>query len=434
MPLLTLDKLKGKIGFFGRKEKGVKHLLALDIGTEFVKALVFAADLKEEKGEVLGVSKVRQKVGNMQAAAVADIEGVTAVCREAILQALAAAKKETNRAIIGIAGEYVRGAATVIAYQREKPEDKIDLPELKNIVQKVQWQAFNKIRRQLAEEINISEIEIKLLNAAIVDVRIDGYQVTSPLGFQGRELSLTVFNVYAPMVHLGAIETIAKSLKLDLISVAAEPYAIARSIDLKNKQNFSKGNAIIVDIGGGTTDVALIRNGAIEGVRSFAIGGQAFTKRLGGILGLSFQQAEEVKLKYSQGEVGKIVKKKITETFKKDLAIWTGGLSLILEEFAQNSSLPSNILLCGGGSFLPGIKKALEDFDWAARLPLEGGIPEILFINPEDIENIKDLTGTLKSYQDITPMSLASLAIEIEKDKETTMGSIVKRAVRLIQS
>jgi len=434
MPLLTLDKLKGKIGFFGRKEKGVKYLLALDIGTEFVKALVFAADLKEEKGEVLGVSKVRQKVGNMQAAAVADIEGVTAVCREAISQALAAAKKETNRAIIGIAGEYVRGAATVIAYQREKPEDKIDLPELKNIVQKVQWQAFNKIRRQLAEEINISEIEIKLLNAAIVDVRIDGYQVTSPLGFQGRELSLTVFNVYAPMVHLGAIETIAKSLKLDLISVAAEPYAIARSIDLKNKQNFSKGNAIIVDIGGGTTDVALIRNGAIEGVRSFAIGGQAFTKRLGGILGLSFQQAEEVKLKYSQGEVGKIVKKKITETFKKDLAIWTGGLSLILEEFAQNSSLPSNILLCGGGSFLPGIKKALEDFDWAARLPLEGGIPEILFINPEDIENIKDLTGTLKSYQDITPMSLASLAIEIEKDKETTMGSIVKRAVRLIQS
>ena len=149
---------------------------------------------------------------------------------------------------------------------------------------------------------------------------------------------------------------------------------------------------------------------------------------------MSFQQAEEVKLKYSQGEVGKIVKKKITETFKKDLAIWTGGLSLILEEFAQNSSLPSNILLCGGGSFLPGIKKALENFDWAARLPLEGGIPEILFINPEDIENIKDLTETLKSYQDITPMSLASLAIEIERDKETTMGSIVKRAVRLIQS
>ena len=115
MPLLTLDKLKEKIGFFGRKEKGVKYLLALDIGTEFVKALVFAADLKEEKGEVLGVRKVRQKVGNMQAAAVADIEGVTAVCREAISQALAAAKKETNRAIIGIAGEYVRGAATVIS-------------------------------------------------------------------------------------------------------------------------------------------------------------------------------------------------------------------------------------------------------------------------------------------------------------------------------
>lgn len=420
---------------FFKKNKGIRHLLALDIGTEFVKALVFRAGGSVEGGEIVGAGKVRQQRGNMQSAAVADIPAVTEICRQAIMQAKQmAGHKEVDGVVVGIAGEYVRGTATTLTYQRQDAEEKIGLSELKNIVQRIQWQAFNKIRQKLAQETNISEIDVKLINAAIVDVKIDGYQVTNPVGFQGKELSLTIFNVYAPLVHLGAIESIVNALKLNLISIAAEPYAIARSVDLKGKQNSAKGNAIIIDIGGGTSDMALVRNGAIEGVKSIAIGGQAFTKRLGSLLGLNFQQAEEVKLKYSQGEVGKVVKKKITDTLKKDLKIWTAGLSLILEEFSQGGPLPATILLCGGGSLLPGIKKTLEDPGWVLGLPFAGEIPQVHFIHPQDISGLQDLTESLDSFQDVASMALASLAIELEKDKETIMGPIVKRTVRLMQT
>lgn len=426
--------LFNRINFLNGSNAPGEYLLALDIGTEFVKALVFKADLEKEEGEVVGVGKVRQKAGDMQAAAVADIDGVTETCRQAIGEAYQMSKQEPKKVIVGIAGEYVRGAATTVSHTRQKPQDKIDLPELKNIVQKAQWQAFNSIRQKLSEEINVSEIDVKLINAAIVGVKVDGYQVTNPLGFVGRGLDLTIFDVYAPLVHLGAIESIINSLKLDLLSIAAEPYAIARSVNLGAKQTSPRGNAIIVDIGGGTSDMALIKNGSIEGVKSLAIGGQAFTKRLASVLGLSFKQAEEVKIKYSQGEVGRLVKKKITETFKKDLKIWSSGLALILEDFSQTSSLPGVILLCGGGSFLPGIEKSLGQSDWLEKLPFGDQKPEVAFINPEDIENMRDSTGLLKTLQDVAPMSLASLALEIKRDKDTTMGSIIKRTVRLMQS
>ncbi len=420
---------------FYKKNKGVQYLLSLDIGTEFVKALIFKTEGATKEGEIIGAGKVHQPRGNMQSAAVADIPAVTEICRQAIAQAKQmAGRKEIDGVVVGIAGEYVRGTATTLVYQRQNAEEKIDLPELKNIVQRIQWQAFNKIRQKLAQETNISEIDVKLINAAIVDVKIDGYQVTNPVGFQGKELSLTIFNVYAPLVHLGAIESIVNALKLNLVSIAAEPYAVVRSVDLKNKQNSAKGHAIIIDIGGGTSDLALVRNGAIEGVKSIAIGGQAFTKRLGLLLGLSFQQAEEIKLKYSQGEVGRVVKRKITDALKKDFKIWASGLSLILEEFSQAGPLPSTILLCGGGSFLPGIKKILEDPEWTKGLPFAGENPQVSFIRPQDISGLADLTGSLDSCQDVASMALASLAIEMEKDKETILGPIVKRTVRLMQT
>src|SRR2546422_9045996 len=59
---------------------------------------------------------------------------------------------------------------------------------------------------------------------------------------------------------------------------------------------------IFIDIGGGTTDIALIRNGGIEGTRMFPIGGGGFTKKPATPFRLSLTEAEGVKLRPSKGE------------------------------------------------------------------------------------------------------------------------------------
>jgi cell division protein FtsA len=413
----------------GVRRSGSDYMLSLDIGTEVVKALVFRIDKNSGSGIVRGVGRVRQRLGDMQSGAVSDISGVIENAKKSIEIAKKMADiKRVGKTIIGIAGELVKGTTTTVHYERIKPEIRIDLPELKNIIQKVQWKAFDRIRSQLAWETGHSEIEVKLINAAIIDVRIDGYRVMNPVGFQGRDVSIAVFNAYAPMIHLGALQKIADELDLDLLSIAAEPYAVARSMGIEDILDF---NAVFIDIGGGTTDIAVVRNGGLEGTKMFALGGRAFTKRLAQELEVSFEEAEMLKIKYAEGKLGKDVSFKIDQILDADCGVWLSGVELALSEFAEADLLPSRFFLCGGGSGLPGIKKALLSVKWTKNLPF-AKIPKVNFLQPRDIVNIIDETGELRDPQDITPMGLANLALDLAGE-EKVMAGILRRAVKMIQ-
>ena len=417
----------GKI--FGGKSKRLEHYLSLDIGTEVVKALVFQIDAENGRGIVRGVGRSRQKLGNMQGGAVSDIEGSIVSAKAALEEAqkMAGIKKVT-KTVIGIAGELVKGTTTTVHYERIHPEMRIDLPELKNIIQKIQWKAFDRIRQQLAWETGHNEIEVKLINAAIVDVRIDGYRVTNPIGFQGKDVSISVFNAYAPMVHLGALQSIAEALNLDLLSIAAEPYAVARSMMIEDNMDF---NAIFVDIGGGTTDIAVVRNGGLEGTKMFALGGRAFTKRLSRELAISFEEAEKLKIHYAEGRMNEDISEKIKNILENDCQVWLSGVELALSEFSEADLLPNRFFLCGGGSGLPGIKKVLSSTAWAKKLPFTK-TPQVFFLQPRDLVNIIDETSELKDPQDIAPMGLANLAIDLVGEEKVLAG-ILRRAVKMVQ-
>lgn len=420
----------GLLNVFSRNKAGADYFLALDIGTEFVKVLVFKHESEKQRGIVVGFGAARQQLGHMNSGAVSDINGVIQTCREAIEKAESmAGVKHVTKAIVGIAGELVKGTTTTVHYERAHPEVRIEMPELKNIIQKVQWKAFDRIRKQLAWETGHNEIDVKLINATIVSVKIDGYRIANPMGFQGRDVSISVFNAYAPMVHLGALQKIADELDVQLLSIAAEPYAVAQSIGTYNNPDFG---AIIIDIGGGTTDVALVRNGGLEGTVMFALGGRAFTKRLATALDLTFDDAEKLKLKYSARKIGSEVIKKIDAIFEEDCQIWASGLQIALESFMNYDLLPSRILLCGGGSGLPGVRKILSNGLWYDKLPLSNN-PKISYIQPRDVVNIIDKTKMLRSPQVVAPMGLANLALGIAGE-EKMLSNVLGKAVKIIQN
>ncbi|MCL5093885.1 MAG: rod shape-determining protein [Patescibacteria group bacterium] len=417
----VLDKIK--------KQPKAPHFLALDIGTEFVKALIFKVEPNPEgsgeRGVIVGTGRQRQRLGDMNGGAVTDISGVVENCLRAIERAEDMAGVSPTDVIIGIAGELVKGATTTVHYERLRPKAQIDLPELKNIVERVQEKAFDHVRKQLAWETGYEEIDVKLVNASITDVKIDGYKVTNPLGFQGKEVSVGVFNAFAPLVHLGALQTIAGDLGLDLISIAAEPYAVARCVGVDEAQEFS---AIFIDIGGGTSDIAVVRNGGVEGTKMFAIGGRSFTKRLAQVLNTTFADAEKIKIAYSQGKLTKDSEKTVGEALMEDAEVWLSGVELSLSEFSDIDLLPSKILLCGGGSALPEIKDVLEGSDWYKDLPFAHK-PKVRFIKPEEVTTIVDETETIKDQQDVTPMALANLVLDQEEEGDT-IGKIMRKVVK----
>ena len=406
-----------------------RYAISLDIGTEFVKSLIFKIEGDGEHGVVLGVGRERQKLGDMQSGAVTDIAGVVATCEKSLEQAAEMAGVRPEQAIIGIAGELVKGTTTTVRYERLKPKTKIDVPELKNIIQKVQWKAFDRVRHQLAWETGHPEIDIKLINAAIVDVRIDGYRVTNPIGFQGKDVTIGVFNAYAPLVHLGALQTIAAELELDLLSIAAEPYAVARCMGIEDAAEFS---AIFIDVGGGTTDIAVVADGGVVGTKMFALGGRAFTKRLAQELNVNYEEAEQIKIKYSQDKLKPEYMKLVKETLEGDIKVWLSGVELSLSEFSNIDLLPARILLCGGGTSLTGLQSVLQRGEWYKQLPFSRR-PQVSFIKPDDVVNIIDQTKKLQNPSDVTPMGLANLALDLAGD-ETMMGGILRRAVKMMQT
>ena len=414
---------------FSRKQNSQSHILALDIGTEFIKALIFKVNYEKEVAEVIGVGRQRQKPTDMQGGIATDISGVALSSEKAIERAYEMCDVKPTQAILGIAGELVKGSTTTVHYQRGSPKSKIDLPELKNIVQKIQWKAFDNVRKELSWETCQNEMDVKLINAVIVNVRIDGYRVTNPLGFQGKDISISIFNAYAPLVHLGALQTIAQDLGLDLLTITAEPYAVAKATGIEEDLDFS---AIFIDMGGGTTDVAVVRNGGMEGIKMFALGGRAFTKRLVTKFNISFTEAEDKKIKYSAGLLPKNEAEKIKNLFKNDLEVWATGVELSLSEFSSTELLPSKILLCGGASALPGVRQVLQSEEWTEKLPMTKK-PSIHFIKPSDITNIVDKTSLLVDQQDITPMALANLSLDFSGTEKILPG-ILRRVVKMMQT
>lgn len=407
--------------FFGGKKKQNNWAISLDIGTEYVKALVF--EVIDGVGHVRGAGRARQRLSDMQGGGVTDIHGVAKNCETAIEQAATAAGHLPTQAIVGIAGELVKGATSSVKITRLKPTTQIQMSELQDIVNQVQAEAFRQARKELAAETGQDEIDVQLVNAAIVSVVIDGYKVSNPMSYQGKELSVGVYNSFAPIVQLGALETVVRELNLDLLAVAAEPYAVARCLD-EESTDFA---AIFIDIGGGTTDVAVVRNGGVEGTKMFAIGGRAFTKRVAAVLGESFQQAETSKLAYSSGELEKEKAELVKHALASDTKVWLSALQISLDEFGEGELLPSKILLCGGGSNLPEIKQSLEKKDWSSDLPFARQ-PEVQFITPNDVANMVDETKTLKNIDEVTPLALGSVALDLIGESGI-LESMMRRAV-----
>jgi cell division protein FtsA len=197
---------------------------------------------------------------------------------------------------------------------------------------------------------------------------------------------------------------------------------------LEESTDFS---AIFIDIGGGTTDIAVVRNGGVEGTRMFAIGGRVFTKRIATELDKTFTEAEAKKIEYSAGKLSQKDTDKVKAGLDADCQVWLSGVELALGEFGETDLLPSKILLCGGGSLLPEIKQYLETRDWVKRLPFARQ-PKVDFIRPSDVVNVTDETGKMTGAADITPMALANLGIDLAGESGVVEG-ILDRVVGSIK-
>jgi len=395
---------------------GNTPIVALDIGTETIKSILFT--MNDYGVTVNKVSRIQQQQHAMRSGIITNLDTVLENCKLSINELLSNLKPEEfpRYVMMGIAGEYVQGVSIVVNYEREQHfEKEVTQKEQEKIIKEVKSQIAVTGKDDLSLRTGLKNDDIEILHITPTGMEIGGMPVNSLVGYKGRNVKLNFYASFAPRTYTEALRKVASSLNFEVLSIVSQPFAVARAHSGGRNTNFS---AIFLDVGGGTTDVAIVKNGNVADTQMFAFGGRVFTKELARLTGSDFRHAELRKIKYSQKELPKEVMRQVQKTMYTTATLWMRTLKAALESCEDVGPLPTQIYLCGGGSLLPDIKSALMEFPWKRYLPI-AVVPKIEMFTPDLLGSVTDNSGDLQYIYDITPASLAKFLYDMEIDRKT---------------
>lgn len=380
---------------------------AIDIGTEVVKTLMFRCS--EMGVHILKSSRIFQQRHAMKSGVIKSLNTVIENCKLAYNELTDDLMPDQypKKAVMGIAGEMIHGVSIVVDYDREdRASQEVDRKEQDNIFEQVKDNVLNEGKNELAKKYGIDLEDIEIIHVTVTGVDIGGMPVDTLLGFTGKKVKLNFYASFAPKTYLEALRKVAKELELELMGVVSQPFAMARVFSGASDRSF---NGIFVDIGGGTTDVALVEQGNIVDTQIFAFGGRVFTKRISKSMNLDYRHAESRKLKYSNSELDDKISTKVKKSISSDVDLWVEGLRNALTMMEDVDQYPPFIYLCGGGAMLPDLRRSLIEYPWKQKLSFMR-FPKVLLVTPDKLEMVIDKHQQLKDSMDITPAGLAKFA------------------------
>lgn len=404
--------------------------MALDFGSSSIKSLLFKISEDGKKVDIRGFGESRQvplsddilnnEENKMSRIVLAAQKSIGEACKNAKIRA-------PLKVILGAAGDLLHGDSITKRYIREDAKEKINLIELKNIIQKTQWSAWDNIRKFVRNETGYSEFNITLINSRIQEIKVDGYRVTNPIGFTGKEIVISIFNAYSTEEHLEFLNNIAGRLNLELSFIAAEPYAVAQALNTGSNEKVS---ALLLDVGDFTTDITFVQENKVRFIKTIALGSRIFNQRLSNELCVDNNDAEAIKIKYGNKLLSPAVTKKIARIIKRDIDIWLNALELSLTSISKQEILPSDILLYGAGSQLPDLKIALEDGDWRKNLSLPRRLV-VELLRPEFLSNIMNLPPEFNRPQFTALCALSVLSLDFMA-REDQINQNLRRISRIV--
>lgn len=405
------------IPFFSRKKQedsGTtdKYYISLDIGTEVIKGLLFS--MNDLGVDVWYSFQVKQQIHAMRSGTILDQETVVENSR-LVVEKLSAAVDEKDRPrkmVLGMAGELINGISITVNYERGKiASKKMDSTEIESIVETVIADILNNGKSELAKRLSTTIENVDVLQIMVTGMAADRVPVESLEGLAPTEVTLFIYASFAPKSYVDILRDIAKQLGLQIASIVTQPFAVSRSFSGSSERSFS---GIFVDIGGGTTDIALVQNGNNIQTKMFAFGGRAFTKKISKHMDISYQLAEGRKIKYSTGELPLDVRDEVRRLISSDVNLWIDALEIGLSELENVKSFPGQFYMCGGGAMLPDLREAILAFPWYKNLPFDK-IPKAMLVTPDKLDRVYDKSGLLVNPYDVTPASLARFYWEVLK-------------------
>ena len=360
--------------------KSTDTLVSLDIGTS--KVLCLVADI-DDKGELRIVGIGSEPCSGLNKGIISDIDTTVSSIRRAKDKASLMSNCNIQSVTTGIAGNHIQsynGNGAVNILNDEVTEDD---------KQKVLTNAQN---------IQIPKDQ-EILHAIEQHFTIDGQSgIREPLGMAGSRLEA---NVHIITTSSTAKKNLTKCINNSLLEIndyVLQPVASSEAVLSDEERDLG---VCLVDIGCGTTDIAIFTDGTIKHSAVIPIAGQMITKDIRIILSTSLEAAEEMKIQFGSVApdidtdikipVPSVSDKPDTETTKTILSqIITARVNEILDAIQKeinnsgySNSIRAGLVFTGGGSKLEGLDSFAESF---FQKPSRIG-------SPKHIKGLEDLRG-----------------------------------------
>ena len=346
---------------------------SIDVGT--TKICTTIADMSEGGGiRVVGVGIAPSH--GLHKGLVVNINEAKEAIRESVRKAEQASNYKIDSAYVGVTGRHVTSMNNrgVVAITRN--DRLVRREDLKRVLQS-------------ARSIKVPN-DRRLIHIIPRDYTVDGQAgIKNPVGMHGFRLDVETHIITAAVTSVQNLIKCIRGVGIDIEDLILEPLASSEAVLTEDEKQVG---IILADIGGGTTDIAIFKEGSIWHTAILPVAGYQLTRDIAIGLGLPFDVAEEMKKRY--GSAMPVYESKVdtTSTISEDghgvsyqdlcdivRARVEEIMRLILLEMPRSeyeTLVPGGLVLTGGSSNLSGIEALGRDI---LRLPVRVGVPTNMY-------------------------------------------------------
>ena len=382
------------------KTDGKEKIFALDIGTRSVIGIVAELD-DDGQMKIIATHRLEHTSRAMLDGQIHDVPQVAEVIIR-VKNFLAEQVGELKSAAIAAAG---RALYTMTAEATLEVNGVIT----DEVQSSLNFAAVQLAQAQLTAEQKIDAKIYYCVGFSIINYELDGIRLKSLIGQRGKVAKTKVIATFLPRQVVDSMQTALTYAGLEVRALTLEPIA---AINVLVPPSMRHLNIVLVDIGAGTSDVAITKNGSVIAYGMVPLAGDEVTEAISQRFLLDFNVAEEIKRKATNGEgatfsdiLGRpydLTAEEILMPINENVGMIANAIAKTIFELNGNDP-PQALLLVGGGALSPNLNKLVAE---ALNMPLE----RVAVRKPDKVEGIKNIPAALQAPDAATPLGILKVA------------------------
>lgn len=379
-----------------------RHIFALDIGTRSVVGIIL--EVSDDRLRIFAADGEEHHSRSMRDGQIHDVEAVAEVVKR-IKQRL---EQQVNHPLREVA---VAAAGRALQTIRCTVENRVGYSEeiSKDDILALELQGVQEAQRMLLQDGTPEDFSYQCVGYSVVNYRLNGQRIKNLLGQRGEVIALEILATFLPREVVDSMFAVLDRAGLEMTGLTLEPIAASEVVIPESMRQLSLA---LVDVGAGTSDIALCSDGTMAAYAMVPEAGDEVTETLAEAYLLDFNEAERLKRMAGTEEIliyhdvlghehcitpGQMV---------KDLAGRVNDLAAkIADKILTLAVKPVQAVICiGGGSQTPGLAKALAD---SLGLPVE----RAAIRGREVVSAVSGDHILLKGPEAITPLGIGVTAM-----------------------